>query len=89
MLLKVYCLLFLRLCKKGFNSCNFVMLTRLKLQRGEWKLLVFSPEIKTRRKRAGKASSSPKFPLKAALEEPQVLSPAVEIEEVQIAQEVR
>ena len=63
------------------------MLTRLKLQRGEGKLLVVSPEIRKIRKRYERASSSPKFPLKDALEAPQVLSPAVEIEEVQIAQE--
>ena len=55
------------------------MLTRLKFQRGEGKLLVFSPEIRTRRNKAEKESYSPKFPLKAALEAPQFLSPAVEI----------
>ena len=55
------------------------MLTRLKLQKGEGKLLVVSPEIRTRRKRAEEASYSPKIPLKAALEAPQFLSPIVEI----------
>ena len=65
------------------------MLTRLKLQRGEGNLLVVSPEIRPRRKRAEKASSSPKSPLKFSLEAPQVLSPAVEIEEVQIEQEAK
>ena len=49
--------------------------------------MVVSPEIRKRRKRAERASSSPKVPLKSALEAPQVLSPTVEIEEVQIAQE--
>ena len=49
--------------------------------------MVVRSEIRTRKKRAKKASSSPKFPLKAALEAPQVPSLAVEIEEVQIAQE--
>ena len=88
-LLKFIFLLCLRLCKKGFNSCNFVMLTRLKFQRGEGKLLVVSPNIRKRRKRDEKASSSPKFPLKAALEAPQVPSPVVEIKEVKIAQEVQ
>ena len=64
------------------------MLTRLKLQRGEGKILDFSLDIRKRRKRAEKASSSPNIPLKAAHEAPQVPSPSVEIEEVQIAQEV-
>ena len=49
--------------------------------------MVPSPEIRTRRKRAEKASSSPKFPFKVALEAPQVPSLAIEIEDVQIAQE--
>ena len=87
-MLKAIFLLFLRLFKKGFNSCNFVMLTRLKLQRREGKLLVVSPNIRTRRKRAKRGSSSPKVPLKPTVEAPQVPSPTVEIEEVQIAQEV-
>ena len=64
------------------------MLTMLKLQRGEGKILFVSPEIRTGRKRFEKASSWPKFPLKVAIEAPQFLSPIVDIEEVQIAQEV-
>ena len=64
------------------------MLTRLKLQRGEGKLLVVSPDIRRRINRAKKESSSPKFPFKTTLEAPQVPSPAVEIEEVHISQEV-
>ena len=64
------------------------MLTRLRLQRGEGKLLISSPEVRTRRNKAEKASSSPKGPLKTALEAPQISSPSVEIEEVQIVQEV-
>ena len=67
----------LRLCKNDFNSYNFVMLTRLKLKIGEGKLLVVSSEIMKRRKRAQRPSYSPKVPLKAALEAPQVLSPIV------------
>ena len=63
------------------------MLTRLKLQR-EGKLLVVSSEIMKRRKRAQRPSYSPKVPLKAALEAPQVPYPEVKSEEVQIAQEV-
>ena len=63
------------------------MLTMLKLQRGEGKLLVVSLEIRTRRKRAERELSSPKVPLKASLEAPLVVSPTVEIEQVQIAQE--
>ena len=58
------------------------MLTRLKLQRGEGKLLVVSLEIRTRRKRAERASSSPKAPLRVALEAPQAPSPTADIEEV-------
>ena len=49
--------------------------------------MVASPEVRNIRKRAKRASSSPKVPLKATLEAPQVLSPTIEIEEVQIAQE--
>ena len=45
-----------------------MMLTMLNLQRGEGKLLVESLEIRTRRKKDEKASSSPKGPLKATLE---------------------
>ena len=63
------------------------MITRLILERGEWKLLVASANIRTRIKRFDKESSSPKEPLKYSLEAPQVPSPSVEIEEVQIAQE--
>ena len=61
------------------------MLIRLKLQRGEGKLLVASPEVRTKRRRATRAPSPPKFPLTAALEEPQVLSQEDGIEEVQVA----
>ena len=49
-------------------------------------MLVASPEVRTRRRRATRAPSPPKVSLPAALEEPQVLSPA-EIEEVQVAPE--
>ena len=49
--------------------------------------MVSSPEIRTRRNIAEKASSSPKGTLKAAPEAPQIPSPSVDIEEVQIAQE--
>ena len=65
------------------------MLTKLRLQRGEGKLFVASPEIMKRRKRAEKESSSPKGTLKATLEAPQIPSPTVEIEEELIAQEVK
>ena len=58
------------------------MLTRLRLQKGEGKLLVASPKIRTRRRRSERASYSPKIPLISALEEPQVLSQEAEIEEV-------
>ena len=58
---------------------NFLMLTRLRLQRGEGKLLVASLEIRIKKKKAEKESSSPKGPLKATLEAPQIPSPAVEI----------
>ena len=64
------------------------MLTRLKLQKGEGKLLVASPDIRTKIRRATRSPSSPKVPLIAALEAPQVLSQEAEIEEVHIAQEV-
>jgi len=73
---------------KGLTVAIVVMITRLKLQRGEGKLLIASPKIRTRRKKAEKASSSPKGPLKVAPESPQLPSPSVEIEEAQIAQEV-
>ena len=67
------------------------MLTRLKLQRGEGKrgkgkLLVSSPEVRTRRRRAIRPPSPPKVSLPATLEAPQVLS-RVDIEEVQVALE--
>ena len=80
---KVACLIFL----KGLIVAIVVMITRLKLQRGEGKLLIASPEIRTRRKKIEKASSSPNGPLKSAHESPQDPSPSIEIEEVQIAQE--
>ena len=51
--------------------------------------MVVSLDIRKTRKRVEKASSSPKFPLKATLEAPQVPSPIVEIEEVQISQEAK
>ena len=63
------------------------MLTRLKLQRGEGKLLVAIPELRIRRRRSIRAPSPPKFSLTAAIEAPQVLS-LDEIEEVQVAPEV-
>ena len=59
-------------------------LARLKLQRGEGKLLVSSPKVRTRRGRATRAPSPPKVSLPTALEAPQVISLA-EIEEVQVA----
>ena len=43
------------------------MLTRLRLQRGEGKLLIVSPKVRKRRKKVEKASSSPKGTLKATL----------------------
>ena len=58
------------------------MLTRLKLKKGEGNFLVTSPEIRTRRRIVEIASSSPKIPLIASLEEPQVLSQEDGIEEV-------
>ena len=63
------------------------MLTRLRLHRGEGKLLVASPEIRKRRKKVEHASSSPKGPLKETLEAPLIPSPVVEIERKLIAQE--
>ena len=52
-------------------------------------MLVSSPEIRTRRRRATRAPYSPKVPLIAAFEAPQFLSQfEVEIEEVHIAEEV-
>ena len=59
------------------------MLTRLILQRGERKILVDIPEIRKRKKRAKKTSSSSNISLNSTLEAPQVPSPSVEIEEVQ------
>ena len=64
------------------------MLTRLRLQRGEGKLLIASPKVRKRRKKDEKASSSPKGPLKATLEAPQIPYPTVEIEGELIVQEV-
>ena len=69
------------ICLKGLIVAIVVMITRLKLQRGEGKIQITSPEIRTRRKKAEKAPSSPKGPLKEAPESPQVPSPSVEIEE--------
>ena len=57
------------------------------MQKGEGKLLVASPKIMNKKRRATRAPFSPKVPLIATLEAPQVLSQEVEIEEVQIAQE--
>ena len=48
--------------------------------------MVVSPEIRKRRNKFEKASSSPKVPLKTTLEAPQVISPVVEIEEVQASE---
>ena len=64
---------------KGLIVAIVVMITRLKLQRGEGKLGMASPEIRKRRKKAEKASSSPKGAQKAAPESPQVPSPPIEI----------
>ena len=58
------------------------MLTRLKLQRGEGKLLVENLEVMPRRRRATRPQSPPKVSIPATLEAPQVL-PLVEIKEVQ------
>ena len=49
--------------------------------------MIVIPEVRKRRKKAEKASTSPKGPLKATLEAPQIPSPSVEIEEEQISQE--
>ena len=49
--------------------------------------MVASPEIRKRRKRVEKASSSPKEPLKSAPKSPQIPSRSVDIEEVQNAHE--
>jgi len=57
------------------------MLTRLKLPRGEGKLLVANPEVMPRRRRATRLQSPPKVLIAATLEAPQVL-PSIEIEEV-------
>ena len=64
------------------------MLTRLKLQRGEGKLLVVSPKVRTRRRRATRAPSPHKFSLKTALEASQVLYLG-EIHEVEVAPEAK
>jgi len=59
------------------------MLTRLKLQKGEGKLLVSTREVIPRRRRATRPQyPPPKVPISAAPETPQVL-PSTEIEEVQ------
>lgn len=62
------------------------MLARLKLQRGEGKLLVANPEVIPKRRRAKRPQSLPKVSILAALEAPQVL-PSVKIEEVQAVPE--
>lgn len=62
------------------------MLTRLKLQRGEWKLLVATPKVMPKRRRATKTQSPTlKVPIPAAFETPQVF-PSIEIEELQTIQ---
>ena len=59
------------------------MIRRLKLQKGEGKLLVATPVVMPRRTRATRPQSPPpKVPIPVALETPQVL-PSTEIEEVQ------
>ena len=59
------------------------MLTRLKLQKGEGKLLVATPEVIPIRRRAiSPQYPLPKVPIPVSLETPQVL-PSTEIEEVQ------
>jgi len=59
------------------------MLTRLKLQKGEWKLLVATAEVMPRRRRATRSQSPPpKVPIPTALETPQFFA-STEIEEVQ------
>ena len=44
------------------------MLTILRLQRGEGKLLIASPEVRTRRKKVEIKTSLPKGPLKKTIE---------------------
>jgi len=62
------------------------MLTRLKLQRGEGKLLVATLEVILRRRRAIRPQSpTPKVPILVSLETYQVF-PSIEIEEVQSVQ---
>ena len=56
------------------------MLIRLKMQKGEGKILVATLEVMPRRRRATRPQSPPsKVPIPAALETPQVL-PSTEIE---------
>ena len=64
------------------------MLTRLRLQRGEGKLLIASPEVRTRRKKVEIATSLPKGPLKATLEaQEELIAQDVEVvEEIQAAE---
>ena len=62
------------------------MLTRLKLQREKGKLLVATPEVMPRRRRATRPQSPPKVPIPVALETPQFL-PSIEIEEVKVVPE--
>lgn len=58
------------------------MLTRLNFQKGEGKLLIATPKVMPRRRRATRPQSPPlKVPILAALETPQVLA-SIEIEEV-------
>jgi len=63
------------------------MLTRLKLQRGEGKILVSTPEVMHRRRRAKRAQYPPKVPIPPRIETPQVL-PSIDIEEVQAISEI-
>ena len=68
------------------NGFKIVVLTRLKLQKGEGKLLVATPKVMPRRRRATRPQyPPPKVPIPAALETPQFLS-STEIEEVQSIQ---
>ena len=64
------------------------MLTRLKLQRGEGKLLVENPKVMPKIRRATRPQSPPKIPIPVALETHQVL-PSIEIEEVQAVPEAK
>ena len=64
------------------------MLTRLRLQRGEGKLLIASPKFRTRRKKVEIVASLPKAPLKATLEaqEELITQEAEVVEEIQAAE---